>query len=298
MRYRRNGLFAKPASVRRITGFFVLSAPKEAAHSLPDTLSFETYFFDLDGTIFLGDILLPGVQETLCHLRSLNKQVRFLSNTTIRTRGECRDRLLQLGLAAHEEEIVTAGFMSAAYFLESHGAVRVLVAGEKALRDELVSAGVETTDDPARATHVLVGMDREFDYGKLHRAMKAVRNGAQLIAANPDPNCPVAGDLIPDTWSMVKAIEAASMGTVGEVIGKPSAYFAAKVLEWSGTSGDRCLMIGDRLDTDIVFGVSHGMRTALVLTGVASLGDLEQFPVMPDFVWTTLDELLGQAGEI
>ncbi|MCM3703157.1 HAD-IIA family hydrolase [Paenibacillus macerans] len=262
---------------------------------MPDTLSFETYFFDLDGTIFLGDILLPGVQETLCHLRSLNKQVRFLSNTTIRTRRECRDRLLQLGLAAHEEEIVTAGFMSAAYFLESRGAVRVLVAGEQALRDELAAVGVEMTDDPVQASHVLVGMDREFDYGKLHRAMKAVRNGARLIAANPDPNCPVAGDLIPDTWSMVKAIEAASMGAVGEVIGKPSAYFAAKVLEWSGTSGDRCLMVGDRLDTDIVFGASHGMRTALVLTGVASLGDLEQFPVMPDYVWTTLDELLGQA---
>ncbi|MEK3872617.1 MULTISPECIES: extracellular solute-binding protein [unclassified Paenibacillus] len=149
---------------------------------MPDTLSFETYFFDLDGTIFLGDVLLPGVQETLCHLRSLNKQVRFLSNTTIRTRGECRDRLLQLGLAAHEEEIVTAGFMSAAYFMESREAVRVLVAGEQALRNELVSVGVETTDDPAQATHVLVGMDREFDYGKLHRAMKAVQQSTELFS--------------------------------------------------------------------------------------------------------------------
>ncbi len=260
---------------------------------MPDKLSFETYFFDLDGTIFLDDVLLPGVQETLCHLRSLNKKVRFLSNTTIRTRRECRDRLLKLGLAAHEEEIVTAGSMSAAYFGESLEVVRVLVAGEKALREELVSVGIATTEEPAEATHVLVGMDREFNYGKLHRAMKAVRSGAHLIAANPDPNCPVTGDLIPDTWSMVKAIEAASMGTVGEIIGKPSAYFAAKVLEWSGTSGDRCLMVGDRLDTDIVFGASHGMRTALVLTGVASLGDLEQFPVMPDYIWATMDEMLA-----
>lgn len=278
-----------------ITGFFVLSAPKEAVQSLPDTLSFETYFFDLDGTIFLGDVLLPGVRETLCFLRSQEKKVRFLSNTTIRTRKECRDRLRRLGLAAYEEEIVTAGSMSAVYFGERPERVRVLVAGEQALVRELAAEGVDTTENPSEATHVLVGMDREFNYGKLHRAMKAVQGGARLIAANPDPNCPVDDDLIPDTWSMVKAIEAASLGTVEEIIGKPSAYYAAKVLDWSGTDGDRCLMVGDRLDTDILFGACHGMRTALVLTGVSTLADLDRFPVRPDYIWTTMDEMLPRS---
>ncbi|MFP4974124.1 HAD-IIA family hydrolase [Paenibacillus sp. CN-4] len=259
---------------------------------MPDTLSFETYFFDLDGTIFLGDVLLPGVQETLRHLRSLDKKVRFLTNTTIRTRRDCRDRLHALGLEALEEEIVTAGFVSAAYFREMEGVLRVMVAGEEALLAEMAEAGIPMTNDPAEATHVLVGMDRAFDYAKLHLAMTAVRRGALLVAANPDPNCPVAGDLIPDTWSMVKAIEAASCGTVHAVIGKPSAYYAAKVLEWSGMSGDRCLMVGDRLDTDILFGASHGMRTALVLTGASSREDAAGFPVAPDYIWTSLDEML------
>lgn len=259
-------------------------------------LSYQTYFFDLDGTIFLGDVLLPGVQETLCHLRSLNKKVRFISNTTIRTCRECRDRLRDLGLEAYEEEVVTAGSASAAYFKELKDAATVLVVGEQALYKELASAGVITTRDAAKATHVLVGMDREFNYEKLHLAMKAVRSGAVLIAANPDPSCPVAGDLMPDTWSMVKAIEAASTGAVTAIIGKPSAYLAAKVLEWSGTSSSDCLMVGDRLDTDILFGASHGMKTALVLTGASVLDDLKNFPIKPDYIWNTMDEMLTKTS--
>ncbi|MBY9078164.1 HAD-IIA family hydrolase [Paenibacillus sp. HN-1] len=256
-------------------------------------LSYETYFFDLDGTVFIGDALLPGVQKTLFHLRSLDKQLRFLSNTAIRTRAECRDRLEMLGLTADINEIVTAGYVSAVYFRELNGPVRVLVSGERALRFELESEGVVVTDDPLEATHVLVGMDREFTYDKLHRAMRAVRAGAALIAANPDPCCPVADDLLPDTWSMVKAIEAAGGAQVQEIIGKPSAYYAAKVLEWSGAQSERCLMIGDRLDTDILFGASHGMRTALVLSGVTSLDELAAYHIQPDYVWHSLDELLS-----
>ncbi|MNB75719.1 Arabinose operon protein AraL [compost metagenome] len=260
---------------------------------MPDMLSYETYFFDLDGTVFIGDVLLPGVQKTLFHLRRMNKQLRFLSNTAIRTRAECLGRLRQLGLTADINEVVTAGYVSAVYFKELDGPVRVLVSGERALRFELESEGVAVTEDPLDATHVLVGMDREFTYDKLHRAMRAVRAGACLIAANPDPCCPVEGDLLPDTWSMVKAIEAAGSVQVQEVIGKPSAYYAEKVLEWSGARSERCLMIGDRLDTDIRFGASHGMHTALVLSGVTSLDDLASFPVQPDYVWKSLDELLS-----
>ncbi|GGF74107.1 acid sugar phosphatase [Paenibacillus albidus] len=265
---------------------------------MPDVLLYETYFFDLDGTIFLGERLLPGVQETLLYLRKQGKKVLFLSNTTIRTREECRDRLRLLGLTAHTDEIVTAASVSAAYFKEMALPCRVFVSGEQALTDELIAGGVQPTADPLAATHVLVGMDREFNYDKLHRAMKAVLSGAVLIAANPDPNCPVAGDLIPDTWAMTKAIEAASCSQVAEIIGKPSAYYAAKVLEWSGMAPERCLMVGDRMDTDIQFGVNHGIRTALVLTGVTAAADLEQYSIRPDYIWSSLAEMLpGESSD-
>ncbi|MNO33838.1 Arabinose operon protein AraL [compost metagenome] len=262
---------------------------------MQDVLAYETYFFDLDGTIFIGDLLLPGVRQTLQYLREQGKQVLFLSNTTIRTREECRNRLRLMGIEARTEEMVTAASVSAAYFREMPEMDRrpqVLVIGEQALKYEMADGGTELTDEPMEATHVLVGMDRDFDYEKLHRAMKAVRAGAYLIAANPDPNCPVVGDLLPDTWAMVKAIEAASCGTVQEIIGKPSAYYAEKVLELSGTRRENCLMVGDRMDTDIRFGLSHGINTALVLTGVTAREDLEQYSTMPDHIWTSMSEML------
>lgn len=261
---------------------------------MPNRFDYDGYFFDLDGTILLGDKLLPGVAEALARLRGLGKKILFLSNTTTRTRAECQLRLRRLGLEAHLDEIVTAAYTSAIYLREQRATQSeplVLIVGEPAMASELDGQGVRHTADPLAATHVLVGMDMHFDYDTLHRAMKAVRNGAALIAANPDPYCPIAGDVIPDTWAMVKAIEAASCVKPAAVIGKPSPYYAAKALEWSGLAGDRCLMVGDRLETDIRFGAYNGLHTALVLTGVASEGDIAQSPVKPDYVWRSLEQL-------
>ncbi|MFD1175751.1 HAD-IIA family hydrolase [Paenibacillus puldeungensis] len=260
---------------------------------MPDVWSYEGYFFDLDGTILLGDQLLPGVSDSLQFLRESGKKVLFLSNTTVRTRRDCQVRLQELGLQASLDEIVTAGFASAIYLRESKTSPVVLVIGESALTRELEEQGVRYTMDPHKATHVLVGMDTHFDYTKLHHAMTAVRNGAILIAANPDPNCPVSGDLLPDTWSLVKAIETASSVEPHVVIGKPSEFYSAKVLEWCGLPGDRCLMIGDRLETDILLGIMSGFRTALVLTGVASREDIERLKLRPDYVWNTMEDFLA-----
>lgn len=260
-------------------------------------MELEGYFFDLDGTVLLGERLLPGVSETLAYLRKKGKQVRFLSNTTTRTRAECKDRLHKLGMEAELNEIVTASYTAAVYFKEQAKDPVVLVVGEPAMVYELEEKGVEHTSDPYAATHVLVGMDLHFDYNKLHQAMKAVRNGAALIAANPDPYCPVEDDMIPDTWSMVKAIETACCMETEVIIGKPSAYYGAKVLEWTGLSGHQCLMVGDRLETDILFGHNNGLYTALVLTGVATKHDAERYPVQPDYIWSSLDELLQLAAK-
>lgn len=259
---------------------------------MPVAKEFDGYFFDLDGTILLGEQLLPGVLETLEALRQAGRQIGFLTNTTTRTRAECCHRLQRLGLEAYEEEILTAAYTSALYLRERAGASAVFVVGEPALTEELEGQGIRHTTDALEATHVLVGMDQQFHYGKLHLAMKAVRNGAELIAANPDPFCPVEGDIIPDTWSIVKAIEAASCMRPSAVIGKPSRYYGAKVLEASGLPAGRCLMIGDRLETDILFGVNNGLSTALVLTGVTSGGELRRSSIQPDYVWATLSELL------
>ena len=259
---------------------------------MPDVNEFDGYFFDLDGTILLGEQLLPGVPETLGALRAAGKQVLFLTNTTTRTRAECSLRLQRLGLAAEVGEIMTAAYASALYLRDQGRRTTVFVVGESALTKELEAQQIRVTADPLKATHVLVGMDMHFHYDKLHQAMKAVRNGAELIATNPDPFCPIDGDEIPDTWPLVKAIEAASCTASVVILGKPSSHYGAMVLERSGLSAERCLMVGDRLETDIMFGVTNGMRTALVLTGVTDKAQLRQFQVQPDYVWDALSDLL------
>lgn len=273
-------------------GFFVLSSRKGAARNLPDVNEFDGYFFDLDGTILLGEQLLPGVPETLEALRAAGKQVLFLTNTTTRTRAECSLRLQSLGIEAEVNEIMTAAYASALYLRDQGVHTAVFVVGESALVKELEAQHIRVTAEPLEATHVLVGMDTRFHYDKLHQAMKAVRNGALLIAANPDPFCPIEGDEIPDTWSIVKAIEAASCTQSVAILGKPSAHYGSMVMELSGLSSERCLMVGDRLETDILFGFNNGMRTALVLTGVTDRVLLSQFQVQPDYVWEALSDLL------
>jgi phosphoglycolate/pyridoxal phosphate phosphatase family enzyme len=286
----RNGRFP-----RWIKGFFVFRQQKGAASNLPDVADFEGYFFDLDGTVFLGNRLLPGVKETIALLREKGKKVLFLSNTTIRTRRQCQARLYELGLEARLDEIVTAAYVAAVYMRERSPEPTVLVVGEPAIATELEEQAVPMTNRPEEASHVLVGMDMQFDYAKLHTAMKAVRGGAQLIAANPDPNCPIEGDVIPDTWSMVQAIGAASGTEPAAVVGKPSGFYASKVLDWTGLRAERCLMIGDRLETDILFGSLNGLRTALVLTGISTEREADRSPVRPDYIWRTMEQFVELA---
>lgn len=253
---------------------------------------YEGYFFDLDGTVYLGGRLLPGVAESLAYLRKADKRILYLSNTTTRTRQECGLWLRELGVEALEDEVVTAGYASALYLRESRSSA-VYVIGGQALVQELRLQGVGITSDALEASHVLVGLDTRFDYHKLHQSMRALRNGAALIAANPDPNCPVDQDLLPDTWSMVRAIETASSMNHQTIIGKPSLYYGSVALAQCRLPGSRCLMIGDRLETDVRFGQANGLRTALVLTGVTTREELEASELNPDYVWSTMEQFLA-----
>jgi HAD superfamily hydrolase (TIGR01450 family) len=260
---------------------------------MEDLTSFDAYCFDLDGTIFVGNTLLPDVQATIAELRRRNKQIMFLTNTSVQTRYDCQRRLEGMELPCSVDEILTATYVSGMYFQENAPDASIYLLGEPAMEEELRHFAVQTTKDPMVATHVLVGMDRQFTYDKLNLGMRAIRHGAKLVAANPDPCCPAADDVIPDTWSLVKALEVASQSKTHLVIGKPSVYFANKALQRLERPSGRCLMVGDRLETDILLGLNSGMRTALVLTGIASMDDIDRKNISPDYVIATLGELIG-----
>ncbi len=257
-----------------------------------DPSRYEAYFFDLDGTIYTGSELLPGVNEVISRLIQLGKKVMYLTNTTVYTREECRDRLQAMGLEPSIDDIMTAGYVSGMYLKEQQEDVRAFVIGERALEQELDALNIYLTDNPMEATHLVVGLDREFSYAKMTAGMNAVRNGARFIVANPDPFCPVPGGIIPDSWPIAKAIEAASTFDIQVMTGKPSTYYIDRALQLSGLDAGRCLMIGDRLETDMMMGVNSAVHTALVLTGVTGSEGLLKSAIVPHYVFSTLEDLL------
>lgn len=259
---------------------------------MEDVYAYDAYCFDLDGTIYIGQMKLPGVNNFINNLRSRGKRLLFLTNTPVHTKEDCYQRLLSLGISCQPDEFLTAGYLSGMYFAEHAPDAKVLVVGEEALRRELRALGIAITEDPYQSTHVLVGMDRKFNYDKLHLAAKAVRRGAALIATNPDNCCPVQGDIIPDTGAILSSIEAASQQKASVVIGKPSRYYAEKALQLLDVDRSRCLMIGDRLETDILFGRQNGMKTALVLTGISSREDIVKTDIVPDYIWPSFNEFI------
>ncbi|MFX3632387.1 MAG: HAD-IIA family hydrolase [Candidatus Pristimantibacillus sp.] len=259
---------------------------------LKKAMDFDSYLFDLDGTIYVGEGVLPGAVSTIQALRERSKTILFATNTTVYTRETARDKLMGMGIGCSLDEIMTALTVAGKYFQDHAPDAQVLLIGGPAMQEEMDRYGIACVTDPMKATHILVGLDKHFDYGKLTAGMTAMRNGALLIAANSDPFCPTDKGVIPDTGSLVKALETASMLPAFEILGKPSKYFADYAFEKLQCSPEQCLMVGDRLDTDILLGNVHGMYTALVLSGSDSREGIVRTGIEPDYLWSSIDALI------
>lgn len=252
---------------------------------------FDAYCFDLDGTIYVGDRLLPGVKEVIETLRAHDKRVLFITNAPTKTRKHCQLVLAQLGIEAPLCDIMTASYVAACYFRDIEPEGRVFLVGEAPLREECEAQNVSLTTNPKEATHVLVGLDRKFTYTTLNEAMEAVRGGAHLVATNPDVACPVETGFIADTYALASAIATASEVEVAQVVGKPSSYYVTHLRAMLGENS-RAIIIGDRLETDIAMGLQHDIPTCLVLTGASQRQDIIRTNIQPTYIIETMHQLL------
>lgn len=258
-----------------------------------------TYVFDLDGVIYRGTEPQPHSRETLQALRDNGHTVRFYTNNSAHSRASYSARLQSMGIAARADEIMTSSYATALYLVEQGATGKtVYPIGEQGITDELEAVGMRVIRNngtwEARIDYVVVGMDREFTYAKLARAQQAILGGAQFIATNEDPTFPIEGGGVrPGGGSLVAAVRTAS-GTEPFLVGKPQTYAFEKILELTDTPPERAVMVGDRLDTDILVGNRAGARTVLVLTGVTSREQAERATgnLRPDRVIETLAELL------
>jgi arabinose operon protein AraL len=253
--------------------------------------AYDGYIFDLDGTVYLGDALLPGAGDAICALRAAGRRVVFLSNNPTRTSAQYAEKLSRLGLETPAADVINSSQVLVRWMLAELPGSAVFVVGEQPLKDELAAAGFRLTERAAEVDVVVASFDRTFAYPKLQTAFDAIRGGARFVATNADRYCPVPGGGEPDAAAVIAAIEACTGRQVEVVVGKPSTIMARAASELTGLPPARCLMVGDRLETDIAMGRAAGMATALVLTGATTRAMLTGAAVTADYVAEGLSEI-------
>jgi arabinose operon protein AraL len=249
------------------------------------------WLFDLDGTVYLGEELVPGADAVVRALREDGRRVAFLSNKPLQTREDYARKLTGLGIPAHPDDVINSSLVLARHLAALDRGAPVFVIGEPPLIAELAACGFEVRPDH-RVRWVVIAFDRTFDYAKLHVALQAVRGGARLIATNPDRTCPTAEGEIPDCAGMIAAVEAVTGEAVEIVVGKPSPIILEVALRRLGVAAADCVIVGDRLETDIVMGKRHGLTTVLVLSGITRAGDPRIAAIGPDAVLPSVRELI------
>jgi phosphoglycolate/pyridoxal phosphate phosphatase family enzyme len=265
----------------------------DALSSLPTPERFFAgYVFDLDGTVYLGEALLPTARETLSVLRARGLRTVFISNNPTHAREEYAVKLTRLGVPTSIEDILTSTLVMVGFLKRRMPGARLFVIGEEPLCAELRRAGFELTEQAHDVDAVIASFDRTFVYRKLQIAFDAIRAGARFFATNPDPYCPVPSGGEPDCAAIIAAIEACTDRRVEAVVGKPSTYMIDAALNLLNLPAADCLMTGDRLETDIVMGQEAGMSTALPLTGATPESALAGSSIQPTYVLRHLGELL------
>ncbi len=256
---------------------------------------YSAYIFDLDGTVFLGDALLPTAGETIGQLRRLGKRTVFLSNNPTKTRQAQAAALTRLGLPTPVDDVLNSAAVMADFLQRRMPGARLYVIGEPPLEQVLRHAGFDLADDAA-VDAVIVSFDRTFVYRKLQIAFDAIRGGARFFATNGDKFCPVPGGGEPDAAALIAAIEACTDVKVEAIVGKPSSYMAEAVLGLLNLPPAECLMTGDRLETDVLMGLDAGMAAALTLTGATSMAQAAASAIRPTYVVSRLAELLPNSN--
>ncbi len=249
------------------------------------------FIFDMDGVLYRGKQALPGVADLFNALTLRSIPFLLATNNSMATPAHYVKRMAEMGVEVTEDQIQTSATVTRDVLLQELPAgACILPVGMPPLTETLLTGTsfVISTDHPDRPVDaVVVGLDLEFTYDKLKRASDAIRAGARYVATNADNTLPNEHGMQPGTGSIVAAISAAG-GATPTVVGKPQTLMMTKGVERLGIPAADTVMVGDRLDTDILSGHRAGLRTALVLTGVSQRGDLEAAEALPDYIFADL----------
>ena len=259
-------------------------------------LSFKTkkiVFLDLDGTVYLGNKLLPGAKKFINFLQNQGIFFYFLSNNSSRSKKDYADKISRLGIETKEDRIIlsTDGVID---FLLSREVKNTYVIGTRSMQDMFIKAGIST--DSLNPKYVILGYDTELTYKKLKTGALHLLNGIELLATHPDFVCPTPEGPIPDVGAMLALFEKAYGKKPGKIFGKPNQEMLSHILKKHNVSSAEIVIIGDRIYTDMELANRLSCDFILVLSGETQPCDLEKLDKLPALVAENIGSIIKLQG--
>ncbi|MGD2103848.1 MAG: HAD-IIA family hydrolase [Anaerolineae bacterium] len=248
----------------------------------------KNYLIDMDGVLISGSTIIPGADGFIQRLKGRGRKFLVLTNNPLYTPGDLSHRLKAIGLDVSADSIFTSAIATARFLRDQKPDGTAFVVGESGLTEAIHDVGYVITEiDP---DYVVLGETHAYNFGRITHAVRLVSSGARFIATNPDPSGPTDEGIVPACGAMAALIEAAS-GKSPFYVGKPNPLMMRTALNYLDVHSEDTVMIGDRMDTDIVAGVESGMETVLVLSGVTERDDVDRYPYQPT-------RIVGSVAEI
>ncbi len=246
---------------------------------------------DVDGTLIRGSEPIPGAIKAVERLRGADRSLAFVSNNPIRPRRAYHEWLTDLGFSLSPEELITAGTITADYLAREHAEDALYVVGEDGLSDHLRERGLDLIEDYERADALVASIDRSFSYETLTHALWALSDpDTTFIGTDPDRTIPTEDREMPGSGAIINAIAGVAREP-DAIMGKPAPTAVEALERTLGVEADECMVVGDRLDTDIAMGERAGMTTVLVRTGVTDERALAASDIEPDHVLDSIADL-------
>jgi NagD protein len=252
----------------------------------------KSYLIDMDGVLVTGKILIPGADLFIKRLMDTDSKFLILTNNPLYTQRDLEHRLVNSGLNVPADRIFTSAIATARFLQNQNPNGKAFVIGESGLTQALHDVGyVQTDTDP---DYVVLGEVNNYHFELIAKAIRLINNGAMFIATNPDSTGPTETGIVPATGALAALIEKAT-NRAPFFVGKPNPLMMRTAMKYMGMHTENTVMVGDRMDTDIVAGVMSGLETILVLSGVSKREDVKRFPYRPTTILNSVADIMVES---
>lgn len=251
----------------------------------------QNYLMDMDGVIVREDRVIPGADRFIARLKETGRPFLILTNNSTYTARDLAARLRHMGLDVSDQDIWTSALATAKFLDDQRPGGSAFVLGEAGLTTALYEIGYTQSD--RSPDYVVLGETRTYSFERIQRAVRLVAGGSRFIATNPDPTGPSPEGPVPATGSVAAMISKAT-GVEPYYVGKPNPLMMRSALRAIDAHSEATVMIGDRMDTDIISGIEAGMKTVLVLSGISDRESADRFPFQPTRIVDSVADLVEE----